>query len=574
MASRLKCAWHIRALVAAAVLALPLFAVGSAQASIGGATPSNTNGLHADIRSATALTTSDEQVCFDQTLSQSSPVLSNYSLIYLTPYASDASDLTPTGVTLDSTNPDCVDLAFSTQGGTLDLNQFSIATALPDAVVGTVSGAEPNLEDSVTIGSSTGTEGTTGHTTGPNLVPDGVTGSGLPSSAPANSLAYDFDKNVDAGDVDPTTFWYENTDGDFCFSTAAYADGNIVIATFPKTSDATCADASNGTASVADAVRAGVYADSVFNVVDGDHSDETPNVNEGTEVSGAANGGQTEIEDLVKAQLDPTNADEVDYFFDHPIDAATVQAADFQVDLSDGTSYVGSSAAIGSGTDEVIVSFNGDVSSEDGDLDTVDEYAVEAGVDNGALETLNPGDDAVCGTEDNADLGDDSCDPTDTYTNDGPYFVNSPGAVPIGGNSGAFARGFTTGPDILSATINDSTDTATITFDQRVYDYDSLDDVEFLDDHGNVLASPTAITIPAFPQPEQETVGLSFDPSLVSLGPVQIELDSFCAFYTALENGDDCSEPQIVEATVTAAHLKGEAKRHRTTKKVKRTSKR
>jgi len=260
MASRLRRAWLARAAVALAVIAVPLFAVGSAQASVGGSPSSNTNGLHPDIRSADSLGTSDMQVCFSETLSNSSAVLSNFEDMWLVPYDSDgdsegvASDLFATSIVIDPTNGDCVDMGFATQGGTLDLNQFSIASADAGAVIGTTAGSQPNLADSVTISSSTGNEGTEGKTTAPNLVGSAV------ASASSNTIAFEFDKNVDAGHVAATGFWYENAEGNFCISTAATAAGDIVTATFPAgpgtggNASAGCTDnTSNSTASVADA---------------------------------------------------------------------------------------------------------------------------------------------------------------------------------------------------------------------------------------------------------------------------------------------------------------------------------
>ena len=45
---------------------------------------------------------------------------------------------------------------------------------------------------------------------------------------------------------------------------------------------------------------------------------------------------------------------------------------------------------------------------------------------------------------------------------------NLTGGVGVGGNAGAFATGFTTGPDAMSVTFNNSTGTVTVQMDQRV----------------------------------------------------------------------------------------------------------
>lgn len=68
---------------------------------------------------------------------------------------------------------------------------------------------------------------------------------------------------------------------------------------------------------------------------------------------------------------------------------------------------------------------------------------------------------------------------TDSNKNRGEFIVgvvvqaaavaggNTVGTVPAGGNSGAFATGFTTGPDAVATTFDLPTNTATVTFDQR-----------------------------------------------------------------------------------------------------------
>ena len=94
MASRLSRAWGVRVAVTLAALCVPLFAVGSAQASIAGGNPSTTT-QHPDVRSATAVDATDVQVCFDKTLESSSAVFSDPTRMHLVGYSSITNWLEP-----------------------------------------------------------------------------------------------------------------------------------------------------------------------------------------------------------------------------------------------------------------------------------------------------------------------------------------------------------------------------------------------------------------------------------------------------------------------------------------------
>ena len=60
--------------------------------------------------------------------------------------------------------------------------------------------------------------------------------------------------------------------------------------------------------------------------------------------------------------------------------------------------------------------------------------------------------------------------------------------VPAGGNSGAFANGFTTGPDAFSTAFSPSTNTVNVVLDQRWF-ASTVANMRLLDDTGNQVAA-------------------------------------------------------------------------------------
>src|SRR6202012_5577178 len=88
-----------------------------------------------------------------------------------------------------------------------------------------------------------------------------------------------------------------------------------------------------------------------------------------------------------------------------------------------------------------------------------------------------------------------------------PTSGNTYGSVPVGDNAGAFARGFTTGPDATAVAFNSTAGTATITFDQRIAATgaggapSALGNLVLLDQDGTPIPSATATNVTAFPGP-------------------------------------------------------------------------
>jgi hypothetical protein len=147
--------------------------------------------------------------------------------------------------------------------------------------------------------------------------------------------------------------------------------------------------------------------------------------------------------------------------------------------------------------------------------------------------------------------------PSNPPGSDGTFsYRNSPGAVPIGDNSGAFARGFTTGADMFAVSFDSVNHTATIMLDQRVDGFGDLADFQLYDAAGNNVGQPTNVSIPSFPNPGPVAISMDVPASVFALHPTQLQLSSFCSLFTGLPSPDACSIPQIVRATGTAVHIK------------------
>jgi hypothetical protein len=528
---------------AMAVLAVPLLGAGVAQAAIAGASPAQSTTTPA-IRSAVALATSPPsvQVCFDKALAPSSAVVSNPGDVTLYAYNSEtAPAISPASVVLDPSNVNCMDLGFNTVSGSLDLSEYTAVGVIAGSVAA-ANGGGLNLADSTTLASSQSHEGTTGSSVAPDLI-------AVTPNLTANSITFTFDKTVDPGNINATDFFYVNAAGQLCTATAgsakvvntpptSSATGSAAVnVTFPTATGPTCADQVSGAPSVANAYRGFVLPNGVYTASTGNPASEVPNATQGITVGNAPAGGATAVLGLVSASLQPSG-NQVLYTFDHPVVAASITPGDFGVVMSDGGTLTAAAANPGNSANSVLVTVNNN-------LQNYDEYAVQAFVTNGA---------ASDGTT--TQLG------KTTYT-------NIPGAVAIGGNAGAFARGFTTGPDLTSVGVNTSTDVIFLHFDQRVSPNSvaktipSL--VTLLNATGQSVGSPTSVNIPTVAPPGPETITLDVTPAVMALGPVQVAIGD-CRFRTFLADTGDpngCSVPQIVYSTGSSSHLRSLHARHR-----------
>jgi hypothetical protein len=430
MASRLKRAWIPRATVAAVVVcALPLLASGSAQAALAGANPSTTTN-RPDIRSATIAdpNANSVDICYDRTLTNVGSTLT-LSNIVIGGYRSD-NQSPASSAQIDQTNTNCVLAVFGNAG---DLNQYTYVEVKADTVQFN-SNANSNLDDSVAFTSSTTHNGTTGLTVGPDLV-----GILTPSGTDINNNTLSFveDQNV-VGPITAGDFFFTDSAGNRCDGTSAASSANVVVVSFTV---ACTIPGPNNSGPITNAVRGGQDQGAVFASAD----PVVANTDDEVALPGAPNNGATTRPDLSAVAV---NGETVTYTFDQQI--ATTVATDFFVALSDGIQIPSTSATI-IGPDTVIATFPG--------LSTVNEYAVKASVSRGAV------------------------------TEPGGVVVGTAGSLPIGGNAGAFARGFTTGPDVFGVVFNQATSQITIDLDQRASSADPLG-FAALNAAGNLQANP------------------------------------------------------------------------------------
>ena len=459
MAERLKRASFARIAVGMAALAFPLFAVGTAQAAIGGA-PAESTTAAPDLVSATAIDGTDVDYCFDKQINNSGFAAADFSI---KGYRSGRS-VNSTGAALEliaGTNNQCVRATFS--GAAIgDIGQYTVASITADAVetVGLVPNANAD-STTLTVPSSLSPthNGTTGFTVGPDL-------QSVTVDATSNTVTYVEDQQVGttvaAGD-----FYLETPGALFCGGTGAVGGSNTVTVVFP----AGC--------NVQVATEAGQIPGAVTAAADPGR----PNAPETVVIPGKS--ATTSAPDLTAAALSTTNAGVMNFTFDKTV--TPLVAADFKAVLSTGlvVSGTATTATPGptAGTTTVQVTFPS--------LSTYNEYVVYGAVYPGAVA-------------DSSLLSN-----TNFYA-----------GAPAGDNAGAFARGFTTGPDATSAVESKSTGLVSITLDQRAFSYNAADPIQLLDGvGGNIIATApaSAVGLPTLAA-GPETITALFSPAQVATG--------------------------------------------------------
>jgi hypothetical protein len=325
----------------------------------------------------------------------------------------------------------CVDVVFPTtpnvsttiNGGKADLNQYTFGSVAAGAVL-TNTHAEPNDADSTSLTGSTTNNGTTGNTVDPDLT-------GVVVNTTFNTVNYVFNKNIGgiflgAGEgffiiISAGQVCREDTAANISFS------ANVVSVTFPTTAGGDCTSFTAFPKPVNAAVRAGLDAGVAYNAtVSGFHNTDSQSVI----VPGTS--GTTGLADLLSAVVS-TDGNTVAFTFDKPI-GTVVNPADLRVESADGQSAGGTGTPTISNT-----ATTGTVTVPFANGSQFNEYDVKASVQPGAVTVLNE-----------------------------PTSGNTYGSVPVGDNAGAFARGFTTGPDATGVTFNSTTGNVVVSFDQRV----------------------------------------------------------------------------------------------------------
>jgi len=425
MPNRLKRASFARLAVVTAVLAFPLLVSGSAQAAIAGAIPAQTTG-GPDVRSATIDPTAGStgvRICFDKPLNGvftfSGFLLGGYRAGHL---------VAANGAGTDPTNTSCAIVTWPASIG--QLNQYTFVELLPNTTFANA-GTVPNLADSVGLSGSTSHAGTTGVSTGPNLV--GVvppTG----SNQLTDSLTYVFDKAAKVVNAD--RFFFETAAGQVCSAQAVQpagfpvGDGSTTITvTFDPAGGPGPDPCNTGTAQVVQAVRAGVFGNPGGAATQSTSDLASFNPNMSAILPNCASPCATQRPDLIGATLQP-DFDHVVYQFDKNVVVSNPTA--FIEELANAQS-VAATGAVCSGS-FCTASFSGNLSPQA-------EFGVMAWVFPGAVEAAD--------------------NPT-------PSGANIPGSANTNDNAGAFARAFTTGPDVFALTINKTTGVVAVNLDDRV----------------------------------------------------------------------------------------------------------
>ena len=444
---------RFRVLIAFAAVVVPLLAVGSANGAMAGANPSTTT-LRPDLRSAqiTAVNTTTGvttiQVCFDKQIG-STPDASSF---FVGNYRQNE-------VQADSAarnaNGSCADVTWSSQF--IDPQQRTYVTAGEDAVVNAANGLF-NLEDSVALNGSSTHNGTRGHTTAPDL--EGITvNTGL------NTINYTFDQFV--GAVSPF-----NPDFAQCFAawrqdgtkveasgigSSVTFSGNTVFVKFANTLQPVAGNP---------IVQSTVRPLCVTDTTPGGPGLTSINPTEMT-ATAPGTGGFTTKPDLIA--VTQSDASHVDFTFDTTIAFASGKPdeADFLV----GSSYDNGPSCVNDGGETIVngntVEFplTGVCSDGSHNGDAQNEYFVWGSVFGGVVQSSA-----------NSSL------------------KNPEAGVPMGGNAGAFANGFTTGPEAFSTTFDSSNGVVSAVVDQRFTAFQEQE-IILVDDTGNELPfSPTNVS--------------------------------------------------------------------------------
>ncbi len=513
MTDRLRRVCRARVVVGMAALAFPLLAVGTAQAAIAGANPESTTN-RPDLVSATALNGNMVDYCFDKQLNN---IGFNNTLFTLGGYRAQRSVTAGTVLleqTADTTGK-CVRAIFpSGDGGGAeigDVGQYTIATVGSGAVqtIAGVTSPTAGLSDSTTLTVPSSLNpthnGTAGFTVGPDLV-------GVLLDPTTNTIIYTEDQDISTATAPAAgAFQFTRSGGTVCHGLAiapGFPSGNQVAVIFGPV--ASCP--------VTDAARAGQLPGALFAAADPglpSTADQAivpaSNTTPGT--------GTTALPDLISTTIEP-NTSAIDYVFDKTV--ATGAPGAFFAVLSDGITVGSTSASvIATSTSSTTVRATFPVVTQ-----FAMEYVVKAGVLPGAVVESSP-----------------------------PNNANQFDTRPAGDNAGAFARGFTTAPDVFNASINKTTGVVTATVDQRVFAA-AGGGVNLLDSTGNVVATSAAgsISFPSqAPGPQQLTI--QFSPGQTQTA-VNVSVQP--ALLTAT---GEFNVPQILQASTTSAATRAAIKR-------------
>lgn len=439
MASRLMRAWLTRTAVTAAAVTIPLLAAGSAQAAIAGATPGGTSD-RADLLSATITSATTVNVCFDKPITGGAAP--NAADFLLGGYVAGRSQATPapaaTSAVPSASSASCVTATYDTN--TIgDIDQYTIQTVNAGGVTDNATG-NTNRSDSTTLTGSDTKNGTAGLTSAPNLASVTKPPSGGGSN---NSLIFVFDKAVvPPSPTGASGYAVTDSSGNYCTGAGGNAsvvggsNGRQVLVTFPATCSANNA----------------IQGETVDDMVDAASNPNAFAALQTKQIAGSPNGGMpVNSPALVSAVFDTGDHDAIDYTFNKPLANTTFGNNDFCFTVSAGTGAPGAGTGAGgkasktepcAATGQVtLLSPTVVRATFNGQLRFQREYAVQAQAYAGAVTTTQNG---------------------------GGTSASIDGSTSVGDNAQAFARGFTTGPDVTSVVYSSGSSQATVSVDQRL----------------------------------------------------------------------------------------------------------
>ena len=443
-----------------ALAAFPFLASGVAQAAMAGANPLTTTN-RPDLRTVhTSSAFQTGEFCFDKTIANTGPGLSvlDPDRFAVGGYRFDT-NMTATGgsVNVESSNTQC---AVATFPVAVDMASYSFGSVADNSVIANAGGggAPGNIGDSTANLDSNSHNGTVDHTTAPDLQAVAV-------DTTNNRLNYVFDQPVDTKTVSlapspaDLRFVFYDSNGNPHWGVPVGASGTVVSVQFNSGTD------SVSTAQQAVVIRGGSHTEGQPQgnnknctngtppgngaVCENGGNPETMAPTESVAVPG--NSGLTARPTLQSAALVPGPSNQIDYTFSVPISAGA--ASDLVAVTSRGTEVTATSETI-IATNTVRATF----ATLPNGLQNFQEEIVKASaygcapLSSGCADTTN-GFGAVQSVN----------KPAGAQTR-----FNLTGGVGVGDNAGAFATGFSDGPDARSVTFNNSTGTVTVQMDQRV----------------------------------------------------------------------------------------------------------
>jgi hypothetical protein len=401
-----------------------------------------------DLVSANIVGANFVQVCFDQPVDLAPGAGPGDVLV-----GGYKSGVFTPGIQIVSLGNNCI----RTQITASDVEAYTIVTVAAGTVRNEADVTE-NLTDSTPLLGSDTQNGTRGNTTGPDLQNVILLG-------PENQIIYAFDQDIECDGAGPDG----GSPGDYSFSTQNGVEHNGIafLGCSDNVVNVLFAPADN----VSQARSAWVYPGGAFAFHASGDSNQLFSVI-------AGGGGITVRPDLLSAELvnSDGSSDQMRFTFDEGV--GLNEPAAFTAIYSDSPNVETGDSAQVVNNSQVLVSFT--------NLSNRTEYVVGGAVLEDPPGAFGAG---VFGTN-------------------GPNFS---AGKPAGDNAGAFALGWTTGPDAVSASVNQADGQVTVIMDQRNRT-GSIDCAQLVNSDGQLFGSPsTATTTSSLSVPNVSPVTYQFN---------------------------------------------------------------